>query len=854
MKSFGFILLTFTLLITPGAWAAEPAHALVPKQHFALFEKYCLECHDSLTEKGEVNLEELAFELNTIESAEMWQKVLNSMNSGEMPPKDEPQVSDEEKTQFLEDLSEQMVAAREILSDSGGVITMRRLNRREYENTVYDLLGVRVDAGELPDDANSGGFDTAGGALFFSSDQFEQYLALAHEALDETFVFGKQAPKPIKEKRESETFVNQRFKKISTKLKTDFDRGQAWRATEGSKTPADFGFIDESDVKFHERIYNQQYATYREYLEREESKSGVLLYRLFNGAVVDNVKIGPKWPTGKYEMRVAVGALKSAPAHERFLEYGLTGNGARAGEMEVLGCVRVWGSIDKPQIIKIPITVPKTGSRDFGLRQRQPNSREATRSAFVQSLKGEGTGPAPALWIDWVEVEGPIHDQWPPRGVKEIFFKGREWWKQPDEDAYAREIIHRFAQRAFRIKEPSEAFLEKLFALFQEQKKGGKKFHKAIQEPLAVVMASPGFLYQIEPAPDQEKRELSDEELAVRLAYFLWSSPPDETLYALARAGKLKKPAVLAAQAERLLNDPRADEWIASFAHQWLDMERLDFFQFDYKQFPKFDASVKAAARQEVYKTLRSILDENRPLADLLKADHIVINDLMANYYGIEGIKHKGFNKVTLPETSPRGGLLGMAAILAMGSDGTRSSPVERGAWVMRKLLDSPPPPAPPNVPQLSRLKGQMLNARGILKAHTEEAQCAQCHRKIDPIGFGLENFDAAGAWRSTERVEKVVKKKVTKRKQMKIDASGQLPQGEPFADYFEMRDQIAKKAEDFERGFTEAVIEYALGRPYGFSDESLRERILKRADAKGGGMREILIALVLSKPFKTKK
>ena len=172
----------------------------------------------------------------------------------------------------------------------------------------------------------------------------------------------------------------------------------------------------------------------------------------------------------------------------------------------------------------------------------------------------------------------------------------------------------------------------------------------------------------------------------------------------------------------------------------------------------------------------------------------------------------------------------------------------------MRKLLDSPPPPAPPNVPQLSRLKGQMLNARGLLKAHTEEAQCAQCHRKIDPIGFGLENFDAAGAWRSTERVEKVVKKKVTKRKQMKIDASGQLPQGEPFADYFEMRDQIAKKAEDFERGFTEAVIEYALGRPYGFSDESLRERILKRADAKGGGMREILIALVLSKPFKTKK
>jgi hypothetical protein len=443
------------------------------------------------------------------------------MNSGEMPPKDETQVSNKEKTVFLDDLSNQLVVAREILSDTGGVITMRRLNRREYENTVYDLLGVRLDAEDLPDDANSGGFDTAGGALFFSSDQFEQYLALANEALDEAFVFADAAPKQLKFKRESETLVNKRFEKISAKLKIDFDRAQAWRATKGKKTPKDFDFIDESDVKFHERIYNQRYATYRQYLDSPESKSGILLYRLFTGAVVDVLNIGPNWPAGDYELRVAVGALKSAPSHERFLEYGLTGNGAQSGEMEVLGCVRVWGSIKKPQIIKIPITVSKNGSRNFALRQRQPNSRDASRTAFVQSLRDDGIGPAPALWIDWAEVQGPIHKEWPPQAVEEIFFKGRKWWKQPDQDVYAREIIERFARRAFRIKEPSEAFLDKLFSLYLEKKKSGKRLHEAIREPLAVVMASPGFLYQIEPIPDQNKRELTDLELAVRLAYLI---------------------------------------------------------------------------------------------------------------------------------------------------------------------------------------------------------------------------------------------------------------------------------------------------------------------------------------------
>ncbi|MDF1811888.1 MAG: DUF1592 domain-containing protein [Verrucomicrobiales bacterium] len=834
------------------AFAGAEERALVPEAHFAMFEKYCLECHDGSTEKGGVDLEDLSFDISTVESAERWQKVLNVMNSGEMPPEDEPQLTDGEKTVFLDDLSHQMVVARELLSDTGGVITMRRLNRREYENTVFDLLGVRVDAGELPDDSNSGGFDTTGASLFFSSDQFEQYLKLANRALDAAFVFGKK-PKMVSMHHESEKDANKKIRRISAKLKKDYDQAQAWRATEGAKEPKDFGFLDESDVRFYERIHNQKYKTFEDYLNRPESQSGVLLSSFFDGATVDSIRIPNNWPAGEYILSVRTATLPGAQSHETFLEYGMIENGARTGELSLLGCRKVTGTLENPQTLKIPVEVTKDGGRVFGLRQRQHNNRDAVRQEFLRSLNQTGLGPPPALWIDSVSVEGPNIEKWPLRGVSKLFFDGM-WWTHEDEDAYARKIISRFANRAFRIRKPSEAFLEKLYSLYLDNKASGMKFQEAIRDPLAVVMTSPGFLYLIEPIPGEQKRELTDEEFAVRLAYFLWSAPPDHELRVASRSGAFKKPATLAKVVERMLNDPRSDEFIASFTHQWLHMERLDFFQFDSLKYPEFDYSAKESARQEVFQTMRSILEENRPLFDLLKADYVVVNDVLADYYDLPPVAGSEFQKVSLPLDSPRGGLLGMAAIHAMGSDGNHTSVVERGAWVMRKLLHDPPPPAPANVPQLSRVQGKLLTPRMQLDAHMEEAQCAQCHRKIDPIGHGLENFDAAGKWRDELLLTKVVRKKVRQKKKVTVDASGQLPDGSKYDDYFGLRDQVAKKQDAFSRSFAESLISYALGRPYGFSDESLRERMIKRANAKDGEMREFIVALIQSKAFRTKK
>jgi len=363
---------------------------------------------------------------------------------------------------------------------------------------------------------------------------------------------------------------------------------------------------------------------------------------------------------------------------------------------------------------------------------------------------------------------------------------------------------------------------------------------------MSVILASPGFLYLDEPNKEESKRALTDRELAVRLSYFLWSAPPDAELISLAKNNELSKPAILRQQADRMIADPRADEFVAGFVHQWLHMERLDFFQFDTKLHREFDESVRSSARKEVYESFALLMrdEEEGRLGKLLKSDYVMINGLLGTYYGIDGVNGDHFRKVSLPPDSPRGGLLGTAAVLAMGSDGIESSPVERGAWVLRYLLNDPPPPAPANVPQLSRLDDKSLTTRDRLRLHQEEAQCASCHRKIDPIGFGLENFTAAGKWRTQDGHGK---------RAYDIDPSGKFHNGPEFADYFELRDRIAEKENDFARGFTEALIGYGLGRPFGFTDEDLALEILATARKEQNSLSEFIHALVQSKAFATK-
>jgi hypothetical protein len=282
-------------------------------------------------------------------------------------------------------------------------------------------------------------------------------------------------------------------------------------------------------------------------------------------------------------------------------------------------------------------------------------------------------------------------------------------------------------------------------------------------------------------------------------------------------------------------------------------MDRLDFFQFNPRLYPTFDDSVKRAAREEIFQTFKTVLQENLNVGTLLRSNFLVINDLLADYYGIPGVQGGHFRKVNVPGEIPRGGLLGMAGVLAMGSDGERSSPVERGAWVLRKLLHKPPPPAPANVPQLSRHSGKLLPARELLSAHMEEPQCSQCHQRIDPIGFGLEQFNAAGLWRDKEYTEIANNHQVKKSQEHPIDATGFLPDGTRFDGFFELRNAMAKHQDAFARCLAEQLVAYGLGRSFGFTDEPLIAELLAKAASENMTFPALIHALTSSQAFLSK-
>ena len=851
------VLFTLCLcFVAPIVCLADRPDAGVPIVHKTIIKEYCIDCHNADEAEGKIDLESLSYDLGTLPVAETWQKVLGALNSGEMPPADSQQMPKQQKADLLEDLSEKLVVARKLLSDSGGRITMRRLNRREYANTIRALLHVDAHVDDLPGDTNSSGFDTAGASLFFSSDQFEQYLAIAKRALDDAIVIGPR-PKSKTVRTQSEIVANRSVRSRKNALTKNQQKIDRWKnkGKPAGKSPTEFGFIDEARVQFEQgRIdLNQPYIDY--YLDHPSTKTGALMVTSFQGAMLDITTL-PKQP-GNYTIRIRAGALPESSLEDRFLEFGFRNADNQAGEIDVQGCRYVSGDVESPCVIEVPITVTKNSPKSFAVRQRQSNNRSVAKAKFRAEKAANGIGPIPNVWLDWVEVEGPIHKSWPPASHRSIFFRV----DAKKNETYARQILRRFATRAFRDKKPSWSLTTKLVDLYQAGRDRGMSFEDALREPLAVILASPSFLYLYEPTEGSENRALTDMELAVRLSYFLWSAPPDFRLLQVARDGQLTDPKVLQQQTDRLLKDPRASNFISGFAHQWLDMDRLDFFQFNEVKYKRFDDSTRRAARAEIYQTIRYLLDENESIGKLLSSDFVVINDVLASYYGIKGVNGSDFRRVDVPSEVPRGGLMSTAAVLAMGSDGEHTSPVERGAWILRKLLHNPPPPAPPNVPQLNREEDETLSARDLQKAHTEEPQCAQCHRKIDPLGFGLENFDAAGAWRDTVITELSRKERKSRKKNgqsrratvNEIDAAGSMPDGSEFSDFFEMRSEIAKHQDDFARGMTEALIEYALGRAYSFSDSGLAESILSKTKQNDYRLREFIHQIVQSKPFQTK-
>lgn len=880
--------------------ASDPA---MPEKHRALFKEHCVSCHGAEKQKGKFRVDDLPLSITNVEIAEKWQKVLNAMNSGDMPPEDESQPASAAKADFLDDLANVMVAARRSLGDQKGVITMRRLNRREYKNTLRELLGVEINVAELPPDGGSGAFDTVGSNLFMSANQIEQYQALGREALEEAIAWQTAASVTKKLHYEGETttpkvrdFVKYQIdareraqkwvkavddaaakpenKEIVAKLRTEFPNvsrfRREWARIPDAPNPRTFGFDKkgENDADLANDSLGAGWLKYHEYyIGMPDVDRGAYLGVQTRHPAELNVNyiellVPFDWPVGDYIVRVRAAAVKDASAERRFLDFGIH---ARTGK--VLNTYEITGTMENPQTIEIPLTLTRGNltreNRSLFFREKGSwDTNEEGNRKRAEAVKRNGIGPELVLWVDWIEIERVPNAAKPvPPGFAALKLPLDD--KSPAPAATElRAAFERFATEAFRGTTPPADYVDRLMRLYDVRRKAGDKPVAALKETLSVVLASPMFLYLAESSlsfssnPKNElglkPKPLSNAELATRLSYFLWSAPPDAEL----RKSDLSKPAVLAAQTNRLLDDPRSEGFLTAFVHQWLGLDRIDFFEVNRALYPRFDTGTKVAAKGEIHETIAHILKHNASLRDLLKADYVVINRVLAHYYDIQGVKGDGYEKVSLPKDSPRGGLLGMAAIHFMGGNGERTSPVERGAWVLRKLLHDPPPPAPANVPAITRLAGKVLTTRERLLAHQEEPQCASCHRKIDPIGFGLENFDAAGQWRTEDSYTALDANgkpdpKTTKR--WPIDPAAAFHKGPSFTDFFALRDLIASKSNAFARSFSEALIEFALGRPIGFRDEPLIDDMITQAGKKDLAMREFIHALVSSKEFHTK-
>lgn len=846
------------------AAAAGPTASLADA-HRAFFAANCLQCHGADTAEAGVRLDDIPLAIDTVATAERWQKVLTVLNSGEMPPPEEPRPEAQAKLDLLADLSQALMLARKTLGDQGRGTTLRRLNRREYQNTLRDLFGVDVSVASLPADGGNGTFDTVGSSLFMSSDQFEQYLVIGREAAKVALATWQQGlqhqPQPKRERLETESRYRTTVAGLlNNHYFTAYRKVKAWEAADGKRPFTDFGLKDEFDMKF----LRGQYETHGPYLAQllalpGAETGGYLAAKLNNFHHTVVIRLPPSAPAGRYVLRLRAGAVPNSPPLRRFMEMGINPgdtNDNTASYIQREEVFQVVGSIKSPQTIEIPVDVVEGAERRWLFREKITENGEFLR--FHIARAENGVGPDPAIWIDWTEWEGPFPDPARTAKLQSLFGNAVD-------DAAVPGIIERVAARALRGSTPDAEFVQQLVAIYADQRSFGRSFSEALAEPLAVLLASPTVLYLTDPqgvADDETAhRHVTDRELAARLSYFLWSSPPDDELLAIAAAGGLRSPGGRAAEARRMIADPRAFELSRRFTHQWLGLDRLDFFRFDTQLHHAFDEGTRDVAKQEVYRTFHHLLTTDADARSLVKSDFVVVNGLLAAYYGLDDagkpIEGDEFRKVMLPEGSPRGGLLGMAAILGMGSNGERTSPVERGAWVLRKLLNNPPPDAPPNVPQLSRLDGKPLSTRERLRLHQEEPQCAQCHRQIDPIGFGLENFDAAGLWRTEEHEYKTgqlmkngpIGKVVAA--SFPIEPGGALYGGPAFADFFELRDRIADRGDDFLTGLVENLFAYAVGRPVSFADADTIAGLVEDARAHGAGLQGIVVRLVETDEFR---
>ena len=493
----------------------------------------------------------------------------------------------------------------------------------------------------------------------------------------------------------------------------------------------------------------------------------------------------------------------------------------------------------------VEVKAPKDKPELYEVRQRFPAGEKKVAVAFTDPHEDkdakEPAKKAREFGLIYIEVEGPFDPkpQPDPESIKLLLVAAPK--ARADERPAAEKVLGEFARRAFRRPVKAEE-LARLMKLYDVAASQGEPWDQALRLPMKAVLCSPHFLFRIEDDPRDPEgvRPLNDFEFAARLSYFLWSSMPDEELFRLAGKNELRKPEVLEAQVRRMLKDPKARGLSENFAGQWLQLRSLKTLSPDSGYYPDWDDALRRGMAGEAEAFFEHVVREDRSVLEFLDADYAFVNDRMSRHYKLARVDGPEFRKVKLPD-GRRGGVVTMASTLTVTSNPTRTSPVKRGKWILENILGTPPPPPAPDVPELpptGQLKGTL---RQQMEQHRANPSCATCHSKLDPLGFGLENFDGIGGWREKDNGQK-------------IDSSGVLPDGATFNGPAELRKVLLGKADQFRRCFADKLLTFALGRGLEYYDKCALDELVSGGKSGGDRFSAYVLAVVKSDPFGKRK
>lgn len=829
-------------------------------------EKNCVECHDAEAKKGGLDLTALKSDLTDRKSFETWVKVFDRTISGEMPPKKKTRPDAAQQSAYLGELSALLTRHEAARNANLGRTVERRMNRFEYENAVRDLLQAPwLDLKEiLPEDTDAFRFNKSGQALDVSHVQLQRYLTAAEEGLKSAFLSSVEKPDAAPKRH----YARQQGSYTGKMKFSEFNQ-----SPERATFPT-LGFAGQPDVRRGDAKMSAGKADPK---LRDEEGVGVVHgayepvepnFGSFRAPVAGRYKlklcghsvwVGPGKPTGKGPARWYIPDLDDISKGHRpepVTVYALT-------PPRVL---RRIGNVDfNPDVTVNELDVVLKAGESIQIDTvRFYRSRPGASRAQNPLATPEGQ---PGLVMRWIEVEGPLAPKWPAAPFTVLFddlpvkravgSPLRYDVETSDAPKEAERLLRRFVKQAYRTPVSAQEevrFLPVILGALQS----GSTFAEAMLTGYTAVLCSPTYLYLRE-----KPGRLDDHALAARLAYFLWNSPPDAELRTLAAAGKLHDPKVLRTQTERLLADPRSHRFVETFTDYWLDLRKAGANDPDNLLYPDYylDDHLVESARDESHATFAELLRGNLPARTIVDADFVFVNERLAALYQLPPVAGARLQKVTLPKGSVRGGFMTQAAVLKVTANGTTTSPVIRGAWIMERVLGRKPPPPPASVPAVEPDTRGAVTIRQQLEKHRTLESCSSCHTKIDPPGFALENFDVMGGFRERYRAldGKTPEAGIGKNGQkyafhnaLAIEAYGELD-GKKFKDIREFKQIVAADDRQLARNLFGQLAVYATGAPVGFADRAKAEAALDQAKAGQYGVRDLVHGLVSSDLFLNK-